>query len=109
VCIFIRTDQHFSKTDISLHCKDQNFEICAIHLVIITSNLIILSLYRAPSGEVSEFLNATLKCMYNPKSEFIIWADISIKYLNKNNHKKTRNLFTKDTQFVTDCEFCNKN
>jgi hypothetical protein len=39
-----------------------------------TSYLIILSLYRAPSGEVNEFLrrlDATLKYLYNPESELI--------------------------------------
>jgi hypothetical protein len=56
VCIFVKTDQQFSKMDITHHCKEQDFEICAIQLVTKTSNQIILSLYRAPSGDVNEFL-----------------------------------------------------
>jgi hypothetical protein len=28
--IFVKTDQHFSKTDISHHCKEQDFKMCAI-------------------------------------------------------------------------------
>jgi hypothetical protein len=67
--IVVRTDQHFSNIDISHHCKELYFEICAIQLVTKTSNLIILSLYRGPSGEVNEFLrrlDATLKYLYNP-------------------------------------------
>lgn len=51
-----RIDQQFSKFDISHQCMEQDFEICAIQSVIRTANLIILSLYRAPSGDVSEFL-----------------------------------------------------
>jgi hypothetical protein len=54
-CIFVRTDQHFSKIDISHHCKEQDFEICAVQLVTKTSNLIILSLYRACSVMVMNF------------------------------------------------------
>jgi hypothetical protein len=50
--IFVRTDQHFSKIDIYHHCKGQDFEISAVQLVSKTSNLIVLSLYRAPSGDV---------------------------------------------------------
>jgi hypothetical protein len=87
--IFVRTDQHFSKTDIPIHCKEQDFEICAIQLVTKTSNLIILSLYRA-SFDVNKFqrrLDATLKLLYNSKSEFIISRDINVNSLNKNNHK----------------------
>jgi hypothetical protein len=60
-------------------------------------------LYRAPSGDVNEFLirlDATLKYLYNPKSEFIIHGDININYLNENN-QKTSKLVTKDIQFFT--------
>jgi hypothetical protein len=77
-----RTDQEFSIFDISHHCKEQDFEICAIQLVTKTANLIILSLYRAPSGDA---LDATLKYLYKPKSEFIICGDIN--NLNENNQK----------------------
>jgi hypothetical protein len=75
---------------------EKDFEICAIQLVTKTANLIILSLYRAPSGDVNEFLRrlyATLKYLYNPKSEFIICGKRN--YLNENNiTRKTSKLFT---------------
>jgi hypothetical protein len=56
VCIFVKKAQHFNKIDISHHCKEQDLEICAIQLVTKTANLIILSMYRAPSGDINEFL-----------------------------------------------------
>jgi hypothetical protein len=56
VCIFVRADQQFSKIDISHHCKEQDFEICAVQLVAKTSHLIMLSMYGAPSGDINEFL-----------------------------------------------------
>jgi hypothetical protein len=64
-----------------------------IQLVTNTSHLIILSLYRAPSGKVKEFLrrlNATLKYMYNPKSEFIICGDVNMYYLIESSQKKSK-------------------
>jgi hypothetical protein len=73
------------------HCKHQDFEICAIQLVTKTSHRIILSMHRAPSGDVNEFLrrqDATLKSLYNSKSEFIICSDINIDYLNESSPKK---------------------
>jgi hypothetical protein len=98
VCIYVRTDQHFSKIDI-YHCyKAQDFEISAIQLVTKTSNLIILSLCRASSGEVNEYLRRLdefLKYLYNPKSEFINCGDINIKYLSENNQKKQVNSLPK--------------
>jgi hypothetical protein len=78
VCIFVKKDQHFIKTDISHHCKEQDVEICAIQLVNKTGNLIIFSMYTAPSGDINEFLKrlgAVLQFQYTPKSEFIICGD----------------------------------
>jgi hypothetical protein len=36
-------------------------------------------------------LDATLKYLYNPKSEFLICGDRNINYLNENNQKKQLN------------------
>jgi hypothetical protein len=75
VCIFVKKDQCFNKIDFSQHCKEQDLEICAIQLETKTSNLIILSLYRDPSGGFYQFLSgldAALKYLYNPKTEFLI-------------------------------------
>jgi exonuclease III len=94
VCIFVRKDQCFNKTDISHHCKEQDLAICAIQLDIKTCKLIIISLYRAPSGDFNQFLkrlDTTLKYLYNPKSEILICGDININYLNESNQKKQMN------------------
>jgi hypothetical protein len=91
VCIFVKKDQCFNKIDILYHCKEQNLEIWAVQLETKTSNSIILSLYRAPSGDFNQFLrglDAILKYLYNPKTEFLICGDINIDYLNENNRKK---------------------
>jgi hypothetical protein len=66
-------------------------EVCAIELETKSSNLKILALYRAPSANFNQLikrLDATLKYIYNPKSEFLICGDISVDYLNDSNHKK---------------------
>jgi hypothetical protein len=87
---FVKKDQCFKKIDISHHSKEQDLEICAIQLETKSSNLIILSLYRAPSGDFQQFvrgLDATLKHLYNPKTEFLISGDINIDYLNENIQK----------------------
>jgi hypothetical protein len=46
------------------------------HTCCVSLYLIILSLNRAPSGDFQQFLrglDATLKHLYNPKTEFLIW------------------------------------
>jgi hypothetical protein len=91
VCEFL-----LGKIDISHHCKEQDFEICAIQLITKISILIILC-------NVNEFLrrpDATLKYLYNPKPEFTICGDTNINYLNKNNQKQVSSLL-KHTIFYT--------
>jgi hypothetical protein len=55
VCSFVKKDKHFNKIYISRHCKEQVLEICAVQLETETCNLIILSLYKAPSGYCNHF------------------------------------------------------
>jgi hypothetical protein len=113
VCIFVEKDQCFNKTDISHHCKEQDLEICAVQLETKTSNLIILSLYGVPSDDFHQFLrglDATLKYLYNPKTEFLICGDINIDCLNENNQKnKINKHITNNIHLYTCCKFCNKN
>jgi hypothetical protein len=94
VCIFVREDQSFNKIDTSLHCAEQTLEVCAIELENKSFNLRLLALYRAPSANFNQFIKklvATLKYLYNPKSEFLICGDINVDYLNDNNWKKQLN------------------
>jgi hypothetical protein len=46
----------------------------AIQLVTKTCRLIVLSLYRAPSGDFNQFINK-LGAAYNPKYEFLFCSD----------------------------------
>jgi hypothetical protein len=111
VCIFVKEDQIYSKTDISLHCKEQVLEICAVQLETKASALIILSFNRDHSGDFNKFinrLNATLNYLCSPKSEFLICGDIDIDYLFENNRKKQLNsLLT--TYNLSHCKLCNNN
>jgi hypothetical protein len=62
-CIFVKKDMCFNKIDISRYCTEQDLEICAVQLETKTSILIILGLYRSPSGVFNQFskgLDATL-------------------------------------------------
>jgi hypothetical protein len=96
VCVFfVKKDQCFNKIGISHHCKEQDLEICAVQLETKTSNLIILSLYRAPSGDFQQslmVLDATLKYLYNPKTEFLVCGDINTDYLKRERERERNSL-----------------
>jgi hypothetical protein len=98
VYIFVREDQIYNKVDISHHCKEQVLEICAIQLETKASALIIISLYRGPSGDFNQFIkqsDATLKYLHNPKSELLICGNINMDHLNENWKKQLNSLLTK--------------
>jgi exonuclease III len=91
VCIYVKNGQHFIKIDTLRYCKEQKLEICAMQLETKSANLIILSLYKAPSGDTDKFLkrlDTILKSLYSPKSEFITYGDININHLNENDRKQ---------------------
>ncbi|PNF23822.1 hypothetical protein B7P43_G15913 [Cryptotermes secundus] len=111
VCIFIKKDKCFNKIDISCHCTEKDLEICAVQLGTKSSNLIILGLYRSPSGDFNQFLkglDAALKYLYNPKSEFLICGDINIDYLSDSNRKKQLNSLLKTYNLVHTVNFATR-
>jgi hypothetical protein len=66
VCIVVHEKLKFSNVNLNEFCKEQDLEVCAVQLPF--GNICILSIYRAPSGNFSYFLNgldAILKSLYN--------------------------------------------
>ena len=91
MCIFIRKDLCFSKISISCQCKDKDLEICAIELETKSSKLIILSLYRAPAGDLNQCLenqDDALKNLHKSTAEFLICGNIHPDYLIERKKKK---------------------
>ena len=68
-------------------------EICAIELETISSKLIILSLYRAPAGDLNQCLenqDDALKNLHKSTAEFLICGNIHPDYLIESNQKKKK-------------------
>jgi hypothetical protein len=57
VSIFVQKNLKFTKINTEAYCLDKDIEACALKLKSIFSNIRILALYRAPSGNFSDFLN----------------------------------------------------
>jgi len=47
---------YFSKINISHNCKYKDLEICAVEVETKSYELIILSIYRAPTGDFNQFI-----------------------------------------------------
>ena len=70
-CIFVHEDVHFTNIDLSKHCMEKNLEISALKVTFRKKFLIILCLYRAPSGDFEYFidhLEEILQSLHNPKT-----------------------------------------
>jgi hypothetical protein len=80
-----------NKINITHKCREKDLEICAVEVETEASKLILLRLYRAPTGDFNKFienLDDTLKYLYEPKTEFLICGDINTDYLSESNRKK---------------------
>jgi exonuclease III len=81
VCIYVRTDLNFTTINVTQFCDEMNIEICAIKITARNANIIILCLYRSPSGNFDHFVNTSdtaLKLLYKSKIEFILCGDFNV-------------------------------
>jgi hypothetical protein len=57
VCIFIRKYICYNRIYVSHYCEEKNIEICAVQIEVVRLfHVIIICVYRAPSGNFSHFL-----------------------------------------------------
>ena len=56
VCIFVHEDIDFFSISLDKYCKEKYIEVCAVRLKITPLQLIILAIYRSPSGNFTNFL-----------------------------------------------------
>jgi hypothetical protein len=56
VRVFVQKNLKFTDINVDEYCLDKDTEACALKLKSIFSNICILALYRAPSGNFFQFL-----------------------------------------------------
>jgi len=56
VCIFVHKHLDFFSLSLDKCCKEKDTEVCAVRLKITPIQLIILAIYRSPSGNFTNFL-----------------------------------------------------
>ena len=89
-CIYIRDTLSYTNINLDKYAKEQDIEICVIQLKAQKKFVIILCLYRVPSGNMESFLKTLdkiLASLHKPKNEFIICGDININYIERSNNK----------------------
>ena len=57
VCIFIKDNLHFGNINMDKYSNEMDTEICAIKIQTPFCALVIVTVYRSPTGDVTYFLN----------------------------------------------------
>jgi hypothetical protein len=94
VCIFVHNSLSYLNINLDKFCIDQTIEVCALKLFTAGCNICIVAVYRAPSGNFSQFLNSldrALNTIYSSSVEFIVCGDINVNYLKDSSKKKQLN------------------
>ena len=84
VCIYVHKSLKIESEDIENYFKEKDLEACATKLTLNSTHICVITIYRAPSGNLTFFINnldSILRNLYNPSLEFIICRDINIDYL----------------------------
>ena len=75
VCIYIITDTENSTFDVSQNCIEKYIELCFAQINSKYCHIVVMSIYRSPTGKYSQFLNLldeTLKHLQIPNTKFLI-------------------------------------
>ena len=76
------------------YCSENDIEICAVKLHILSRTIIIITVYRSPNGNIAYFLNnveAALNQIYNNTVDIILCGDFNINYLSDDQNKEALN------------------
>jgi len=90
VCIFVHESIDLNTIPTHSICKENDLEICSIKLNLPKTEIVIITIYRTPSGNYNYFLRkleSLLSLLYTEKNEFINWGDININYLDSHNRR----------------------
>jgi exonuclease III len=89
VCIYCKSDLDCNAVDITKYGIEKVIEACAAQMKIGNNIIILLCVYRSPSGNFQEFnkqLEIILKCLYKPKSEIILCGDFNVNFLDNSSN-----------------------
>jgi len=71
--------------DLNQFCREKDFEICALIMQLISTYLLVLCIYRSPSGDFSYFLTqleTVLNKLYKISANIILCGDFNVNFLD---------------------------
>jgi len=80
ICIFVNKNLNFMSIDLRKFSHERDIEAGAVKFAVNSVNICILSIYRAPSGNVTLFLNkleVIVNLLHNNNTQLIICGDVN--------------------------------
>ena len=74
------------------YSKEMDIEICAIKILTSSCTIIVVTIYRSPTGDVTYFLNTletAINPLFNNSTNIVICGDFNINYLSDNKKSET--------------------
>jgi hypothetical protein len=75
VCIFLHESTDFDVISTHRTCKENDLEICAVQICLPKITIVIITIYRTPTGNYNYFLrklDSFLNLLHTKKIEFVI-------------------------------------
>jgi exonuclease III len=91
VCIYVINDIQFNAINLDQHNREKDLEICAIKILLPSSSLTVICIYRSPTGIFNKFLNqleSVLNKLHKVSTDLILCGDFSINHLEDNSRKQ---------------------
>ena len=108
VCILIDVNLHFTNINMDKYSEERDDEICAIRVYTPSCQTMVMTVYRSPTGDITNFLNTletTIDKLYNNTTNLIICGDFNINYLSDNKEKQKLNSLLNSYSLYSVIEF----
>ena len=105
---FIHSSIKFSNVSIVNYCVEKDIEACAIKLILTNIKIIVLAVYKSPSGNFHKFLQKLdniLSIFHNNKSELIFCGDVNINYLENCDRRQQLDALLSTYNFIGTVNF----
>jgi len=89
--MFIQDNIHYTNINMDRYSNEKDIEICAVKLHILSHTIVIITVYRSPTGNIAYFLNnleAALNQVYSNTVDIILCGDFNTNYLSDNQNKQ---------------------
>jgi exonuclease III len=88
--IYVSNDIQYNTVNLDQYNREKDLEICALKIRVLSNSLIVICIYRSPTGNFTYFLNQLefiLNKIYSVSTNLILCGDFNTNHLDVNSRK----------------------